>query len=461
MQPEHLDEICFIGGIDMIDAQRYISQNPVIKKIADKEATAWINPYYLPFETTNAMCQMVVSDEDIEDAKARLDRFAPFIKKCFPETEETGGLIESPLKEISEMQAKLEETYGVKIPGRLFLKMDSHLAIAGSVKARGGIYEVLKHAEDLALASGKFSVEDNYARLADDDMRELFGQYTVQVGSTGNLGLSIGISSAALGFKVKVHMSADAKQWKKDLLRSKGVEVIEYADDYSKAVAEGRKLSDQDPMSYFVDDEKSVNLFLGYAVAAGRLKQQLEEEGIVIDKDHPLIVYIPAGVGGAPGGVAYGLKRIFKDNVHCFFTEPVLCPSVLLGIATQEFENANVHEFGISGVTEADGLACASPSGFVTRIMTNLLSGEFTLEDAKLYDYLRLLYASEDIQIEPSSCAAFAGPCGLLAYADSEKYCEEHGLNKEKLSNAVQIAWATGGKLVPEENRKEYLETYI
>ena len=444
-----------------MNPQKYIEGNPVIRKLADKEETVWINPYYLPFAATDALCQLVVSDGDIADAQTRLSRFAPFLRRCFPETEETGGLIESPLRAIPAMQKQLEQTFGCRIPGKLLLKMDSHLAIAGSVKARGGIYEVLKHAEDLALESGKFSMDEDYARLADEDMKAFFGQYTVQVGSTGNLGLSIGIMSAALGFRVKVHMSADAKQWKKELLRSKGVEVVEYSADYSAAVAEGRKLSDMDPMSYFVDDEKSVNLFLGYAVAAKRLDKQLTEAGITVDENHPLIVYLPAGVGGAPGGVAYGLKRLYQDNVHCFFTEPTLCPSVLLGIATQEFEKANVHDFGISGVTEADGLACASPSGFVTRIMTNLLSGDFTVADGKLYDYLRLLYASEEIQIEPSSCAAFAGSCGLLHYADSREYCETHGLTRKKLENSVQIAWATGGRLVPEEVWKAYLETFL
>lgn len=445
----------------MVDAQKFIQADPVIREVAEQKETVWINPDFLPFGVTDGVCQLVVSDEDIADAEERLTRFAPFIQRCFPETVETHGLIESPLADIPNMQKALEEEYGCSIPGRLMLKMDSHLAIAGSIKARGGIYEVLKHAEDLAIAAGKITVEDNYAKLADEEMKQFFRQYTVQVGSTGNLGMSIGIMSAALGFRVKVHMSADAKQWKKDLLRSKGVEVIEYADDYSKAVAEGRKLSDADPMSYFVDDEKSVNLFLGYAVAAKRLKRQLDELGITVDEQHPLITYVPAGVGGAPGGVSYGLKRLFKDAVHCFLVEPTLCPSVLLGMATREYEKANVHDFGISGITEADGLACASPSSFVTRILGNLVSGDFTVKDGKLYDYLRLLDRCEQKRIEPSSCAAFAGPCSLLQYEGSRDYCAKHGLTREVLENSVQIAWATGGRLVPAEIWDQYLSTYI
>lgn len=445
----------------MYDPNRLIESDPAIRRVAAGEPTVWINPDYLPVEVTDGLCQLVVPDSAIDDAEARLARFASFIRRRFPETEPTNGLIESPLADIPRMQQALEQEYGCTIPGRLMLKMDSHLAIAGSVKARGGIYEVLKHAEDLAIAAGKLTMEDDYARLDSEEMRDFFRQYTVQVGSTGNLGMSIGIMSAALGFRVKVHMSADAKQWKKDLLRSHGVEVLEYSGDYSKAVAEGRALSDADPMSYFVDDEKSVDLFLGYAVAARRLKKQLDEQGIAVDEAHPLIVYLPTGVGGAPGGVTYGLKRLFKNNVHCFLVEPTLCPSVLLGMATKQYEKANVRDFGLSGRTHADGLACASPSSFVTRVLGNLASGDFTVTDAKLYDYLRLLDSSEGKRIEPSSCAAFVGPCQLLTLEDSRRYCAEQGLTEEVLANSVKIAWATGGRLVPAEVWEQYLATHL
>lgn len=442
-------------------AQEMMDRDPVFRDVVDRRETVWINNKYLSFDLVDALCQLVVNDEDIAGAEARLRKFAPYIGKCFPETEADNGMIESPLRDISSMRAAMEENCGADIPGRLLLKMDSHLPIAGSVKARGGIYEVLKHAEDLALAEGRITEDEDYVRFADDDMREFFGRYTVQVGSTGNLGLSIGIMSSFLGFRVKVHMSADAKQWKKDMLRSRGVDVIEYDNDYSRAVAEGRRQSDMDPMSYFVDDEYSIPLFLGYAVAAGRLEKQLAGKGIKVDTDHPMFVYIPCGVGGGPGGICYGLKRVFRDNVHVFFCEPTLFPSVMIGCASERYDDANVADFGISGMSHADGLACACPSGLVTRLDRNLISGVFTVCDGRLYDFMRMLSETEGLLIEPSSCAAFIGPWGLMRYEGTRRYLEAHGLTAEKLSNAVQVCWATGGKLVPENIWEQYMHTHL
>ncbi len=435
----------------------FFDRSGTLQQVCAGQSTAWMNPSLLPFEATDALCQLIVSDSDIADADARLRRFAPFLMKVFPETVPAGGLIESPLRPIPAMQEALERTFQCVIPGKLHVKLDSHLAAAGSVKARGGIYEVLKHAEDLAMGAGLLSPDEDYGKLAEPEMRDFFSGYTIQAGSTGNLGLSIGISGAALGFHVIIHMSSDARQWKKDLLRSRGVEVREYGGDYTAAVAEGRRLSGEDSRSYFVDDENSRTLFLGYAAAAGRLKTQLEEQKIKVDPDHPLFVYIPAGVGGAPGGIGYGLRRIFRDNVHLFFAEPVQCPSVLLGIASGRFEKACVTDFGLTGCTEADGLACPRPSGFVTRLMTPHLSGEFTVEDSTLREYLRLLDRSEHLRIEPSSCAAFQGPVRLLKEETVRHYTALHGLDARRLENSTQLVWATGGSLVPESVWQEYL----
>lgn len=83
--------------------KQLILENPFFEKISRQEEVFWLNDKYLPFDMIDGLCQLVVSDKDIQDTEARLGRFAPFIKACFPETEATDGIIESPLQEIPAM----------------------------------------------------------------------------------------------------------------------------------------------------------------------------------------------------------------------------------------------------------------------------------------------------------------------------------------------------------------------
>lgn len=434
--------------------ERWQQEYPLLTDIINTKEVFWTNPNYNEFY--DAIPKIPLTEEDVLDAEERFQRFAPYIAKVFPETKERNGIIESPTIRIPRMKEHLEEMFNQKIVcENVLLKCDSHLAISGSIKARGGIYEVLKHAEDLAFEFGMLSIEDDYSSLDSDRFRDFFASYSIVVGSTGNLGLSIGIMSAKLGFNVTVHMSADAKQWKKDFLRRIGVTVIEYLSDYSKAVEEGRKQAEKDLESFFVDDENSKNLFLGYAVAALRLREQLNDLKVAVDEKHPLFVYLPCGVGGGPGGVAFGLKLIYNDFVHCFFAEPTHSPCMLIGCMTGEHDKICVQDFGIDNNTAADGLAVGRASRFVGKTMENLLSGIYTVNDSMLFKMLSAMADTEGIYVEPSALAGAPGVFKLFMSEAGQQYLENHDL-KGKMQSASHIIWATGGNMVPKAEMDDY-----
>jgi len=425
---------------------------PLVASLINLQETCWFNP-----NTTSLVEGLPfvgLSEADIRDAHARLQRFAPWLAEAFPATAATQGIIESELVPIPAMQQRLQAESGQPISGSLWLKKDSHLPISGSIKARGGIFEVLTHAEKLAFAAGLLSPDDDYRKLSTPAFKAFFSRYSIAVGSTGNLGLSIGIISARLGFKVTVHMSADAREWKKAKLRSHGVNVVEYEQDYGVAVEEGRKAAQSDANCFFIDDENSRTLFLGYAVAGERLKAQFTEQGIRVDADHPLFVYLPCGVGGGPGGVAFGLKMAFGDHVHCLFAEPTHSPCMLLGVYTGLHDTIVVQDLGIDNLTAADGLAVGRASGFVGRAMERLLDGFYTLDDQTLYDMLGWLAQEENIRLEPSALAGMAGP--KLVCGDSG-YHQLQGLTADRLRHATHLVWATGGGMVPEDEMAAYL----
>ncbi len=388
----------------------------IIEKLKNEESLLWmldegekISPFTL---------------EDLEQARDFMKEMMPLVREVFPETIKTGGRISSELLELPEMKKAL----GLG-EARLFGKLDNKLPVAGSVKARGGFYEVLSHAVKLAQEEGLYK-DDPLELLT---LRDYFATKEIEVASTGNLGLSIGLISASLGFKVTVHMSADAKEWKKSLLREKGAEVLEYPGDYSQAVEKARASSILQG-SYFVDDEKSPYLFMGYAISAFELRDQLEEKGLL---DEPLHVYIPCGVGGAPGGIAYGLSLLLP-KAQVYFAEPTRAPAVLLGMLTGRHDEISVQDIGLSGRTQADGLAVGKPSSLVGPLMTGRIQGIFTLSDGEMLRYLKMLYESEGLKVEPSACAGFKGP-GFVA------------------EKGVHVVWLTGGDLVPADIYQAYL----
>lgn len=113
-----------------MDIDKLIVEHPVIQNMINCDEIFWLN------EKAGREAELPFGMADIEDAEKRLARFAPYIRTAFPETEETGGIIESPLVEITRMKKNFEAELEREIPGRMFLKCDSHLAVSGSIKAQ-------------------------------------------------------------------------------------------------------------------------------------------------------------------------------------------------------------------------------------------------------------------------------------------------------------------------------------
>jgi D-serine dehydratase len=395
------------------------------------EPVVWRNPHR--GDAASVMAASAFSEADMRHAEARWRRFDPLLARLFDGTAD--GRIDSPLLPVG---SDLARTLLGAPPGSVWVKADHDLPVTGCIKARGGVYEVLTYAEGLAEAAGLLRPGLSYAAFASEPFRDLFARHIVAVGSTGNLGFSVGVMGRALGFQVEVHMSHDAKAWKKQRLRQLGARVVEHPGDYGRAVAAARDAFRDRADAHFVDDEDSVDLFLGYAAAALDLQRQLAEAGIAVDAAHPLYVYLPCGVGGAPGGVTFGLTLLFGDAVRPVFVEPVASPCMLVQLAAGLERPVSVYEAGLDNRTAADGLAVASASMLVARTVGAMVEAVVTVSDAELFRWLKALWTGAGMRLEPSAASGFAALGRFLAEAPPAS------------ANATHVVWTTGGAHLPD-----------
>lgn len=339
----------------------------------------------------------------------------PVLRALFPMIGDAG--ISSPLVPNSA----LARAAGLA-PEALLIKCDSLLPIAGSIKARGAFYEVLTLAEELLAAQTQTGDGRFVEAMTGTEARARLGEYRIIVGSTGNLGFGVGMIARALGFACEVHMSADAKSWKKDRLRTAEVRVVEHAGDYGSAVLAARDAAESNGRTYFIDDERSRRLMLGYATAGFELASQLKVEG-------PVEVYLPCGVGGAPAGIALGLAHALGERVRAIFVEPVAAPCMIARLALGV---RSIYDLGLDNLTEADGLAVAEASDLAESVARALVAGAVTVTDQAMIDRVATAHDT-GLRLEP---AAAAGLAALEVWRRDER--------------ATQIVWTTGGGLLPD-----------
>ncbi|RDT63943.1 D-serine dehydratase, partial [Klebsiella pneumoniae] len=99
------------------------AQFPLVEDLIALKETTWLNPRTTTL--AEGLPYVGLTKADVDDAHARLKRFAPYLAKAFPETAATGGIIESDLVAIPAMQARLEKEFAKPVTGPLLLKKDS------------------------------------------------------------------------------------------------------------------------------------------------------------------------------------------------------------------------------------------------------------------------------------------------------------------------------------------------
>src|SRR5690606_12538871 len=71
---------------------------PLLSDVIDLKPVFWLNP---KLKKVTDIDGLAVSKSEMQEAEDLWHRFAPFLAIAFPETADAEGIIESPLKEIS------------------------------------------------------------------------------------------------------------------------------------------------------------------------------------------------------------------------------------------------------------------------------------------------------------------------------------------------------------------------
>ena len=292
---------------------------------------------------------------------------------------------------------KLSEKLGLN---KIFYKDESKRFHLKSFKALGGAYAVEK------VTKGNKEV-------------------VVSTATAGNHGRSVAWGSKKLGLKCKIFISEYVSEFRAEVMRSFGADVIRVKGNYDNSLKECIKQSKQNNWQIVQDvawqDYKLVPklTMAGYSVMMKEISEQINNQQI----SH---IILQAGVGGMAAAMVAGIARYLDHIPKVIIVEPESAACVLESIKVGKIEKISIKKESLMG-----GMSCDEVSLVPWEILKNSVSYCVTVSDDCISKTVKFLANSEfsDEKIIGGECST-PGIISLVGLSNDVKIKKKINLNE-------------------------------
>ena len=211
----------------------------------------------------------------------------------------------------------------------------------------------------------------------------------ISTATAGNHGRSVAWGSKKLGLKCKIFISEYVSEFRAEVMRSFGAEVIRVKGNYDNSLKECIKQSEKNNWQ-IVQDVAWHNYKLvpkltmaGYSVMMKEISEQINNEKI----SH---VILQAGVGGMAAAMVAGIARYLQNIPKIIIVEPESAACVLESIKVGKIKKIFVKKESLMG-----GMSCDEVSLVPWEILKNSVNYCVTVSDDYISNIVQSLAKSD------------------------------------------------------------------
>ncbi len=247
----------------------------------------------------------------------------------------------------------------------------------------------------------------------------------VSTATAGNHGRSVAWGAKKLGMKCKIFISEYVSEFRAEVMRSFGAEVIRVKGNYDNSLKECIKQSKQNNWQIVQDvaweGYKLVPklTMAGYSVMMKEISEQIKNQKI----SH---VILQAGVGGMAAGTIAGIAKYLDNVPKIIIVEPESAACVLESIKAGKIEKISIKKESLMG-----GMSCDEVSLVPWEILKNSVSHCVTVSDNYISKTVKSLANCEfsNEKIVGGECST-PGIISLVSMSNDSKIREKINLNE-------------------------------